>query len=66
MASGVTPEKNARAKKLQAEGKDPFTGKEGGKNIAPCPACDIKAEAAQEAKNKAGAAHKPEDKGGAA
>jgi hypothetical protein len=65
MASGVTPEKNARAKKLQAEGKDPFTGQEEVKKTAPCPACDIKkAGAAQEAKNTA--AHEAKDKGGAA
>jgi hypothetical protein len=57
LVSGVTPEKDARAKKLQAEGKDPFTGKEEGKKTAPCPACDInRAAAAQEAKNKGGAA----------
>jgi hypothetical protein len=61
----VTPEKDARAKKLQAEGKDPFTGKEKGKKTAPCPACDInRVAAAQEARNAA--AQEAKNKGGAA
>ena len=54
--SSMTQEARAKAQKLQAEGRDPITGRKEGVKAAPCPACEVKAAKPRPPENK-GARH---------
>jgi hypothetical protein len=50
----MTREAEAKAQRLQAEGKDPVTGRKEGAKAAPCPACEVKAAKPRPPENKGG------------